>query len=219
MNYIHELYTYIHIYIYMCVCVIRNVLHEIWRKEVSLKLWKEWYLLSVLSGACATDYVTFLGVDVCNLEFGSFGKASSGPLALCSWHRPDKRGCLLRWSGKVFDLSLGGGAVGGGRSLLFCPGLWKCQASPGVRPGWTSSLGELAVSRVNTEKEGWAPRRPHCKRKAFSSRICLAPALVASGGWALPSLHRDMPSGRSMLASLLAAEEVVIGVGKRAWFV
>lgn len=42
--------------------------------------------MSVLSGASVTERVAFRGGDVSDLKFGSLGKATSGPAALCSRH-------------------------------------------------------------------------------------------------------------------------------------
>lgn len=82
-----------------------------------MQLQQKRYLLSVLAGGTVSGYGSLPGDDVLNLKFGSFRKAGSGPVAPCSWHGPDERGCLLSMSVEVSSLSLGGGGGCGWKKL------------------------------------------------------------------------------------------------------
>ena len=136
---------------------------------------KECYCLSVLSStASVTQCVNFLGDDVSNLKFGSFGKASSGPVALCSQHEPHQKGVLVENGvGEVLNLSLNSGrGCGWGMGSCSAPGYGSsgpARGGPARMSTFLGGQGACCGFQRQHGEGGWPAQRPHCRRKALSS--------------------------------------------------
>lgn len=129
------------------------------------------------------------------------------PVAFCFWHEPHERGCLLR------NL---GGSRGCGWGKVSCSTLGSPGQLTGGRPRWAPSRGALWFPESTQRRRVGSSEAPLKKESLLMSYLlgpCSRPAGTALSVW------RHMPSKRRMQTSLLDVEEVIIWVGKRAWFV